>query len=72
MATDITNKSRSYLVKELNKINTRGSSLKPKNLDLSNDKIKEILLFEEPTKYKITKGKNGGLAKRGYGIARRG
>ena len=30
MATDITSKSRSYLVKELNKINTRGSSLNPK------------------------------------------
>jgi|TARA_Y100000296_G_scaffold3475_1_gene4683 hypothetical protein len=49
MATDLSNKSRDYLVKQLQALQPNRPL--PKDLDFNNKKIKEILLFEEPSKY---------------------
>jgi|TARA_R110000823_G_scaffold313829_1_gene441920 hypothetical protein len=83
MATDITNKSMDYLVRELQtefpKQDIRGAYKKHGTIDMSKEKIRGILVFENPKKYTMTtkakggiikKYSSGGAAKRGYGKAR--
>ena len=84
MATDITNKSMDYLVRQLQlevpKQNIWEMYKKHGTLEMSKQEIKEILANENPKKYTMTtkakggiikKYSSGGAAKRGYGKARR-
>ena len=52
MATDLSNKTRDYLVKQLQAL--QPNKPLPKDLDFNDNKIIEILLFEEPSKYYIS------------------
>ena len=82
--TDLSGKSRSYLTRKLNQMELPETDSR----DLDDEHIKQILLQEGPDLYfdsrdsakkktkkktiKVATAKHGGLAKRGYGIARRG
>mgnify|MGYP001600469733 CR=1 FL=1 len=80
--TDLSGKSRSYLTRKLNQMELPETDSR----DFDDEHIKQILLQEGPDLYfdsrdsakkktkttKVATAKHGGLAKRGYGVARRG
>ena len=80
--TDLSGKSRSYLTRKLNQMELPETDSR----DFDDEHIKQILLQEGPDLYfdsrdsakkkskkskKVATAKHGGLAKRGYGKARR-